>query len=195
VRTAVSDAIGDVVRTVSGLKGRITGALGNVGSLLYNSGRSLISGFISGIKSMLSAAKDAASAVVGKVRGFFGNSPAKEGPLSGRGWTRYSGEDFSSDFAAGIRANQSLVTSAAGRLVSGAAAPVSAGQGVASLLSSTRTAQTVTAQAAAPNVSVNTAAPRVTVMIGNKVINDYVQILIDDNNAIVARQLAQGVRI
>jgi hypothetical protein len=31
-------------------------------------------------------------------------------------------------------------------------------------------------------------------MIGNKVINDHVQVLIDDNNATVARQLAQGVR-
>jgi hypothetical protein len=71
---------------------------------------------------------------------------------------------------------------------------VSAGQGVASLLSSTRTAQTVTAQAAPANVSVNTAAPRVTVMIGNKVINDHVQVLIDDSNATLARQLAQGVR-
>jgi phage-related protein len=194
VRTAVSDAIGDVVRTVSGLKGRITGALGNVGSLLYNSGRSLISGFISGIKSMLGSVGSAAKSVVQKARDFFGSSPAKVGPLSGKGWTLYSGHAFASDFAAGIRANQSLVASAAGRLVSGAAAPVSAGQGVASLLSSTRTAQTVTAQAAAPNVSVNTSAPRVTVMIGNKVINDHVQVLIDDNNATVARQLAQGVR-
>jgi len=195
VRTAVSDAIGAAVRTASSLKDRITGAFSGVGSLLYNSGRSLISGFINGIKSMLSAAKDAASAVVGKVRGFFGSSPAKEGPLSGKGWTLYSGEALASDFAAGIRANQSLVTRATSRLVSGAAAPVSAGQGVASLLSSTHTAGTVTAQAAAPNVSVNTAAPRVTVMIGNKVINDHVQVLIDDNNVAVARQLAQGVRI
>jgi hypothetical protein len=143
---------------------------------------------------MLGSVGSAAKSVVQKARDFFGSSPAKVGPLSGKGWTLYSGHAFASDFAAGIRANQSLVASAAGRLVSGAAAPVSAGQGVASLLSSTRTAQTVTAQAAAPNVSVNTSAPRVTVMIGNKVINDHVQVLIDDNNATVARQLAQGVR-
>lgn len=193
VKTAVSDAIGAAVRTVSGLKDRVTGALSGVGSLLYRSGRSLVSGFIDGIKSMLSAVGDAASSVAKKARDFFGFSPAKEGPLSGRGWTLYSGHAFASDFAAGIAANQSLVSGAASRLVSSAAAPVSPGRGVASLLAGTRVSGT-TVQAAAPNVNVSASAPSVTVMIGNEVINDRVQVLIDRNNVAVARQVAQGVR-
>lgn len=194
VKDAASDAIGAVVRTVSGLKDRVTGALSGVGTLLYKSGRSLVSGFIDGIKSMLGSVASAAKSVVQSARDFFGSSPAKVGPLSGKGWTLYSGEAFASDFAAGIASRQSLAAGAAGSLVSSVAQPVSAGPGVSSLLTTARSAGATAAQTVTPNVNVSTAAPRVTVMIGNQVVERYVQVLIDQNNTAVARQIAQGVR-
>lgn len=194
VKDAATTAISAVVRTVSGLKGRVTDALGNVGSLLYNSGRSLIQGFISGIKSQLSAVGDTAKSIVQKARDFFGSSPAKVGPLSGKGWTLYSGQAFGGDFAAGIADRQGQVASAAGSLVSRAAAPVSTPRaGVSSLLTTARVSGTATTVTPQVNVAAS-AAPNVTVIMGNEVINDRVQILIDRNNAAQARLVAQGVR-
>ena len=82
----VQTGIGNVVSFVQGLPGRVMSAIGNIGSLLLNSGRSLIQGFIDGIRSMIGAVGDAVGGVMDFVAGFFPNSPAKRGPLSGSGW-------------------------------------------------------------------------------------------------------------
>ncbi|AKU45322.1 tapemeasure [Mycobacterium phage Madruga] len=66
-------------------------------------------GIRDGIPAIDKAAKDAADAAAKKMPG----SPAKEGPLSGRGWSRYGGEAFSRDFAYGIRSRTGEVGSAA----------------------------------------------------------------------------------
>ncbi|AHH97226.1 phage tail protein [Kutzneria albida] len=49
---AVSGALGEVVRWVGGLPGRVLGALGDFGSTLFNAGKDLIMGLIRGIGSM-----------------------------------------------------------------------------------------------------------------------------------------------
>lgn len=119
-RDAFSSGIGEVVGLVSGLPGRVAGALGNLGSTLYNAGRSLISGFVNGISSMISAATSAASRLIGAVRNFFPFSPAKRGPLSGRGYTSYSGIALARDFAKSIESGVPLVVSATDRLLGAA---------------------------------------------------------------------------
>lgn len=133
---AVRRGVDSVIESIRKIPGRAKSALGDLSSLLYRAGQSLIQGFISGIKSMLSDVGDAASSVASKARGFFGFSPAKEGPLSGKGWTLYSGEAFATDFAEGIRAHQSLVSGAVSGLVSRAAAPMATGRSVSSILPS-----------------------------------------------------------
>lgn len=98
------DKIAEGVRWVRGLPGRARDALGDLGSLLRSAGRSLIQGFINGIKSMVGSAKDAARSVVSGVRNLFPFSPAREGPLSGSGYTDHSGRALIRDFGKGLEA-------------------------------------------------------------------------------------------
>lgn len=99
---AVRTALNNAISTVRQLPGRIAGALGNLGSLLYNKGVSLVQGFINGIKSMIGNVKSVASSVVSAVTDFLPGSPAKEGPLSGRGYALLRARRMMSDFAQGI---------------------------------------------------------------------------------------------
>lgn len=98
----VRNLVNNIISTVRGIPGRVTSALGNLGRLLYNKGRDLIRGFINGIGSMIGAVRDKVSSVVGAVTRFLPGSPAKEGPLSGRGYVLYRARRFMTDFAQGI---------------------------------------------------------------------------------------------
>lgn len=115
--SGVRGAIGLVIGAISSVKGSVTGFFSGAASWLVASGRALVQGFINGIMSMIGAAAAAAKSVVDKVRGFFPFSPAKEGPLSGRGYTTYSGQALVKDFAKGIRSEKKTAASAAGDVV------------------------------------------------------------------------------
>lgn len=121
-RTAAANAINSLVSLVKGIAGRVTGALGNLGSLLYNKGRDLVEGFIRGIKSMLGAVGNAAKSIVDKVTGFLPGSPAKEGPLSGRGYVYLRAQRMMADMARGMQRASSLPVKA----MAGAVVPVAA---------------------------------------------------------------------
>lgn len=101
-RNAASSALNSMISLVRGIPGRIAGALGNIGSMLYQRGRALIQGFINGIKSMVGAANNAVSGVVSGVTRFLPGSPAKEGPLSGKGYILLRARRMMADFAKGI---------------------------------------------------------------------------------------------
>lgn len=58
IKGAVSTAISGVVSIVSGIKGRVTGALGNLGGVLLGAGRDLIQGLIRGIEGALGGLKN-----------------------------------------------------------------------------------------------------------------------------------------
>jgi hypothetical protein len=81
----------------------IIGGIGNLGSLLINSGRALINGLIEGINQKINALRSVLSQLAGMIGGFIGLSPAKEGPLSGQGWTKYRGQHMIQDLIDGIR--------------------------------------------------------------------------------------------
>lgn len=102
-RNAARNALNSLVSVVRGIPGRVTGALGNLGSLLYSKGQAIIRGFINGIGSMIGAVKAKAQSVVSAVTRFLPGSPAKEGPLSGRGYVLLRARRFMNDFAQGIQ--------------------------------------------------------------------------------------------
>lgn len=107
LKAAADGGTGTLLAFVRTIPGKVVSALGNLGGMLYDKGRAMIQGFIDGIKDMVSAAGRAAKSVVDKVTGFFPGSPAKEGPLSGKGWTPYRGRAMMEGFAEGIiRATQ-----------------------------------------------------------------------------------------
>lgn len=111
--SAIAAQVNNAVNKVKALPSRAQSALGNLGMLLYASGRSLIGGFISGILSRLSDVANAANSVLSKARNFFPDSPAKEGPFSGRGWVLYSGRAIGESLAQGLAQREEMVRRAA----------------------------------------------------------------------------------
>ncbi|MEU6347232.1 phage tail tape measure protein [Streptomyces sp. NPDC046977] len=101
-----------VLNWVKKLPSKARDALGKIGTYLYNSGRALLRGFADGISSMAGSVKDAALKVLGPVKRFFPNSPAKDGPFSGRGFTTHSGRALMQGMADGILASKSLAVRA-----------------------------------------------------------------------------------
>jgi phage-related protein len=124
---AVRDGVTGAVSWVNSLPGRARDALGDLSGVLIHAGKSLIGGFITGILSKVSDAGHAASSVLGKVKGFFPNSPAKEGPFSGAGWTLYSGQAVMDDWIGGMTSRTADVVSAVGGVTGAAAAAMQAG--------------------------------------------------------------------
>lgn len=100
----VSTGVNTAVAFITGLPGRALAAVGNLGNLLFSSGRALMDGFLDGIKSMIDDITSTVSGAIEWVMGFFPNSPAKRGPLSGSGWTKLgkSGEAFWDQWLGGM---------------------------------------------------------------------------------------------
>jgi hypothetical protein len=116
-RAAVVQKTGEMVDFVKGLPGKIISALGNLGSLLYNKGKEIIQGLIDGIGDMIGKLKSKISDAVGVIGRVLPGSPAKEGPLSGQGYTKIRGQHLVEDFATGITDNARMVERAIAALI------------------------------------------------------------------------------
>lgn len=117
LRAAASGGTNSLIAFVRGIPGRVVGAIGNLGSLLFSRGAQLIQGFVNGIRSRIGAAADAVRSAVSAVTRFLPGSPAKEGPLSGKGYVLYRGQHFAEDFSRGIRERAGVVAAAAHKMV------------------------------------------------------------------------------
>jgi len=114
--------IGAAVGFFQSLPGKIGAALGGLGDRLFNAGRSIVGRFAEGIRSMIGDVGRAVGGVMDFVAGFFPNSPAAWGPLSGSGWTKIgtAGTAISNQLASGIESGYSRVRSATAGLASAA---------------------------------------------------------------------------
>lgn len=83
---------------------RIMGFFSGAGGWLADSGRALIDGFLGGLTSVWDKAMNTVGGFIQGIRDFFPFSPAKKGPLSGQGYTTYSGAALVRDFAKSITA-------------------------------------------------------------------------------------------
>lgn len=120
-------------------------------------GKNLIGALIDGIKEKLGPLASVMSVVASTIDDFMQHSPARRGPLSGKGYTYYAGLSVASSLAAGIVAATPLVASAVGNMV-GAASPsamFSMSAPVASGIS-TRPASTETNARGAVNITIHT---------------------------------------
>lgn len=79
----------------------VKGAIGDTNAL-HGSGLALGNSFAQGIRDSIPNVRTAASELAGAVSANMPRSPAKEGPLSGRGYTTYSGEALVKDLAGGM---------------------------------------------------------------------------------------------
>jgi len=93
-----------VMAVIKGLPAQILGALKNLGGLLVGAGRSLVQGLIDGIRAKINELRNLVGYLADLIAGFFGSSPAKEGPLSGQGWTKIRGQHMIQDLIKGIQA-------------------------------------------------------------------------------------------
>ncbi len=102
----VRERVQGVVTFFSQIPARIRSVFAGIGSWLFSSGQRLIGGFLDGISSMWSSITDRVGGVVDFVMGFFPNSPAKRGPLSGAGWAdlKRSGSAIVGQVTAGMEA-------------------------------------------------------------------------------------------
>jgi hypothetical protein len=99
---AINRGVGDAVDWLKDFPRKAANALSNYGDTFYNSGRAILTDFIRGMVSKLQDAKDAAGNILGKIKDYFPNSPAKTGPFSGKGWTHHSGVAVMDDWGGGM---------------------------------------------------------------------------------------------
>lgn len=116
--TAIKDAAGRALGAIRELPGKIKSALGNVGNLLFQAGKNVVQGLIDGLYSMFGSLGGAASGLASTIRDYLPFSPAKKGPLSGRGNPYNSGRSIANLLATGVESNMGVVRSSAADLAS-----------------------------------------------------------------------------
>jgi hypothetical protein len=97
-----------------GLPGRVLGVLAGLPGMLFSAGSNAIGRLAAGMLSRIGDIISAGKTIASKVAGFFGLSPAKEGPLSGGGAPEIRGAHFARDFARGLAGQSGYVGGAAG---------------------------------------------------------------------------------
>lgn len=166
-------------------------ALG-IASAMYNAGQRMMDSLSQGMFSRLTSVISTAQSIVGQIRDFLPFSPAKRGPLSGRGYPLYSGQALIESFAQGIAQRAGLLNDTLERTL---AVPM-ANTGLTASLTATGSVATVGGATAAAARTINAvAAPNVTVYLGNQLVRQYVTTVVEDNNAQRDRIAAQGTRI
>ncbi len=118
IKDSIGTFVDNAIATIKSLPHRAVEAIGNIGNALYHAGASLLQGFIDGFKSEFGALRNVAGSAIRMVAGFFPGSPAKEGPLSGQGYSLLRGQRMMQDFAKGITMGTPLVATASNTAVS-----------------------------------------------------------------------------
>lgn len=114
-RTGVNNTAGEAGQ----LPQKAKNSMGPLG-ILISSGRTLVEGFAAGMRERLSWVESAAIAVAAAVARHMPHSPAKEGPLSGLGYTTHSGRALVKDFAGGMMDNMKMVRDASAKVANAA---------------------------------------------------------------------------
>lgn len=112
----IGSRIGSAAAAVARVGAAVRRAVAGAGSWLFQAGRNIIGGLISGIASRLGDLAGMVSRAAQTIRNFLPFSPAKEGPLSGRGNPFYSGQAIPTLMAQGMDKRTPLLAAAAGRM-------------------------------------------------------------------------------
>jgi len=123
LRDGAVSAMNSMIRTVTGLPGRIQRMFSNARSWLKNAGLKIIYGLIDGINDAVSALWDRISSIARTVREYWPFSPAKRGPLRAKPMDK-AGYNVAKMLADGMARGESLVDRAAASLAGGVAADV-----------------------------------------------------------------------
>lgn len=110
VRTSMAEAQAIIQATAANLITPLTAAA----SAAFTAGVSIGNSLAQGITSTIGSVTSAATALAATVHAFLPHSPAKKGPLSGKGYPLYSGIAVGSSFAKGIVNSTGGVANASG---------------------------------------------------------------------------------
>lgn len=102
VKDKVTLAIDNVVALVKAVPDKIKNFFSDAIGWLWQAGKNVIQGFINGIMGMLNPLGNVMHMVAQRVRDNVPSSPAKEGPLSGKGDTLYAGQKIVQRLATGM---------------------------------------------------------------------------------------------
>lgn len=119
---AVREKLRAVVDRVVAVKDRIVGFFRGAGRWLKDAGRRVIQGLIDGITEKIGALRRKISSVAQTIRDHLPFSPAKVGPLSGKGDPFLSGRSIARNLAAGVESMLPAVRRASQRLAGAAQA-------------------------------------------------------------------------
>lgn len=132
----IVDFISTALDLLGGLLSGIGSIFSGIGNLLLGAGRALVDGFLRGIQGAWDRIVSWVRAGIQGIRNLFPFSPAKEGPLSGRGYVTYSGKALAEDFAQSIRNGTSGVVDSARSLIEATADVLSAPLGIGAAIES-----------------------------------------------------------
>jgi phage-related protein len=183
-KSAAQGQINALVSLVRSLPGRAASALGNLGGMLYAKGQSLVRGFIDGIASMIGSVRDKAASVVSAVTDFLPGSPAKRGPLSGKGYVLLRARRFMNDFAQGMQDGSQKPVAA----LMGAVNPISR----ATVPSTSRTSSGASTAPSTPGVGVGNRTYQI--RIGDKAFAELVTDAVTGNPVTVNKAASEGAR-
>lgn len=119
VRQAVGAFTGGFGAIRSAVYGAISSAVDTIysfGTSMYYAGANLISNLVNGITSRFNSVRGVISSVASTIRGYLPFSPAKVGPLSGRGDLMYAGQSLVSRLVEGVQREMGVVRSTADQL-------------------------------------------------------------------------------
>jgi hypothetical protein len=123
----VAKFAGDVPGEFQKVKQAIENFFSDLGKDAVNWGKKLIDGLINGITNSLGPVGRAAKSIVDEISSWFPQSPAKQGPFSGAGYTYVRGQKMVTDMAAGIASAQGSIVSAASSTAAAASGALSGG--------------------------------------------------------------------
>jgi len=110
---------GRIISFVASIPGRIRSIFAAAGTWLLQAGRNIIQGLANGIMERINAVRSAIGNAVSSIRNMLPFSPAKEGPLSGRGDPFQAGQRISERIGRGIASRKTGIGDALGGSMQG----------------------------------------------------------------------------
>jgi len=114
--TIIKTQLDNAYNRIKSIMNSAKNVFSSAGKWLYNAGRAIIQGLIDGITSKINALTSKLKGVTNTIKSFLPFSPAKRGPLSGRGNPYYSGQAIANLVAKGIWNKAGQVEAAAAML-------------------------------------------------------------------------------
>ena len=119
-QNSVGTVMGNIIASVQAMVNQVSSLFSGLAANAYASGSQVGNAFAEGLRSTIANVAGAASQVAQTVNDYIhGRSPTKKGPLSGQGWSYYSGQKLVGAFTQGIGDGQDAAAKASAGVAGG----------------------------------------------------------------------------